>query len=243
MYYKWEVADNRQNKQNKQGTNQALYVNKKNEQVESSEQSISIGIATSVVYTLMLAYIYGTAFRKSIQFNTFSLSFEKCEKVGTTVLLIVFLALLQGLFASQGMYTKADMKKSLIIAFNYVIITCWLLFMFVFPMHDGKVSLLHSFIAFFVIFCVIINCWLTYALYDEYFTKKDLESMLYSNAIMTALAVIAGIFMITHYFYRSSIKFVAIFELLTLLSYISFNTVFMNLPPIPDATLSCTIIK
>jgi hypothetical protein len=239
MHYKWEVVSG----QSGRNPSQALYTNKKNEQVETSEQSVSIGIATSVVYALMLAYIYGTALRKSIRFNTFSLSFEKCEKVGTTVLLIIFLALLQGLFASQGMYTKTDMKKTLIIAFNYVIIMCWLLFMFVFPMYGGKVSLFHSFIAFFVIFCVIINCWLTYTLYDEYFVKKDLEPMFYSNVVMTVLAVIAGIFMITHYFYRSSIKFVAIFELLTLLSYISFNTVFMNLPPIPDATLSCKIVK
>jgi hypothetical protein len=238
MKYKWPMENNKS-----RSAQSALFTTRKDEEIESSEQSLSIGISTSVIYILTLSYIYITAVRKKYDFNTFSISFENCEKIGTTIFLIVFLALLQGLFASQGIYTKTDTKKAIIIAFNYIIILCWILFMFVFPKYGDRISMLHSFIAFFVIFCFVANCWLTYALYNEYFNKEDTNAMLYSNIIMSILAIVAGFFMATHYFLNTSIKFVAFFEFITLFSYVIFNTVFMMLPPIPDANLVCKIVS
>lgn len=238
MKYKWPV-DKPSVGNKSQG---AMYVSKKNEEIETSQQSLSIGISSCVIYLLMLSYIYITAIRKKYDFNTFSVSFENCERVGTTILIIVFLAVLQGLFASQGMYSRTDTKKAIIITFNYIIIMCWILLMFVFPKYNDKISVLHSFITFFVIFCVIVNCWLTYTLYNEYFNLEDTNAMLYANIIMTVLAIIAGIFMFTHGMFSTSIKYVAFFEFITLFSYVIFNTVFMLMPPIPNVDLVCKMV-
>ena len=72
------------------------------------------------------------------------------------MMFIVFLALLQGLFASQNIY-NSDPKRALVIAFNYVIVLCFLLFNFIFPSWkdsgDKERTLwLHSFLAFCVLF-------------------------------------------------------------------------------------------
>ncbi len=213
-----------------------LFSYKENRVIENSQDSTIIGYVSCVFYILLIAYIYISGMNR-LQLNTFSTSFQNCEKIGSTIFLFIFLGLLQGLFAAQGFYKK-DIINIIILVLNYIIILCWVLFMFVFPYtKDGNISKTHSLIAAFVILIMTINCWLTYDRYSQYY--KDLDNLFSINVVLTLLAGLAGFFMITHGIFKTSIKYVAFFELITLLIFVLFLVFFTQLPVIPSEELKC----
>jgi hypothetical protein len=253
---------------------QTLFMNKKTKQeVSTNDQTLGIGIATIIFYFLMIFYIYISGainqngiktfsdfldkikdFRPS-KLNTLSSSFEFSEKIGTTICLIVFLALLQGIFSFQNIYSN-DFKRAPIIAFNYVIILCWLLFMFIFPSKivnsTIKTSSIHFFLAFCVLTAIIINCFLVSNLYSEYFELKDLEPLNGIGYALVGLVLFAGITMIFNtlsdidkfnWILKYTHSGVAYAELCCLILFGVFMVIFIQLPPLPsDQQLSCVMV-
>lgn len=251
--YKWPIVANAQS-----NAQHSIFTNKQNnEQVSSSSQTLNIGIATIIFYILTFAYIYITAinnqkkspdlkFKPMFGLNTLSTSFEYSEKVGTTILLMIFLALIQGLFSSQNIYSD-DLKRAPIIAFNYVIVLCWLLFMFVFPHKSGdkeKVSLTHFFLAFCVLGSLIINCFLIVNSYSEYYNENDLTPLIGINYSLVAVALIAGLTMICNGFIGKKMTGfgVAISEMICLILFCVFMILFIQFPPLPTNQLACVMI-
>ncbi len=257
--YKWNVVSN-----SKKDQLQSIYVNKKTkEQISNSEQTLGIGITTVIFYFFTFLYIYGSAiinkehinldnFGKKLtngirtgeilNLNTLSGSFQNCERIGTIIFIITFLALLQGLFAFQNINTN-DIKRAPIIVFNYVIILCWLLFMFIFPSHkNGKTSMSHLFLAFCVLASVVINCFLIGDLYTQYF--DGIESLVGINYALITFALFAGLIMMINGgiggLARSA---VAYSEMACLVLFGIFMIFFILLPPLPSGQLACVITE
>ena len=229
-----------------------------NTEVSTSDQTVAIGSATIIFYFLTLAYIYGSALYKNsngkLELYTMSKSFEYSEKIGTTIGVVVFMALLQTLFSYQNIYSN-DPKRSTIIAFNYLIILCWLLFMFIFPstkvsvMNDGKnvfkevASPQHSFLAFCVLASLIINCFLIVNLYNDYFDEKALESLMGIGYAIVAASILAIITMIVNAKNKGDAHlFVAFAELSCLILFGIYLIFFIQYPPVPSNQLSCVLL-
>src|SRR6185369_9902638 len=97
-------------------------------------------------------------------------------------------------------YTS-DPKRAPIIAFNYVIVLCWFLFLYIFPSKDvgkgvQKISLAHLFLAFCVLASIIINSFLLSDLYSEYYEEKDTKPLSGIGYALVSLIVLAGLTMI-----------------------------------------------
>ena len=145
FHYKWPSI----NDLKKQTTVQQAINKQTKQEVFSTDQTLGIGITTVVFFIITFLYIYLSAIVKKnsittvgsfgelfinsckdlsiLNLNTISGSFELSEKIGTTVCLVIFLALLQAVLSYQHIYSN-DIKRAPIVAFNYVIILSWLLF-------------------------------------------------------------------------------------------------------------------
>ncbi len=275
--YKWPTAGVQDVQQ------QILVNKKSGQEVNTSDQTIAIGSATIVFYFLTLTYIYGSAlFNQFVaakhidisgsvynvfktftgqfknepstffRLNTLSASFEHSEKIGTTLFVVIFMALLQALFSYQNIYST-DPKRSPIIAFNYIIILCWLLFMFIFPSRTvGKLQLTswpHTFLAFCVLLSLIINCFLIANLYSDYFDEKAIEPLTGIGYAIIGAAIFALISMmfnaISDWYptiYKWTHSWVALAEILCLVLYGIFMIMFIQFPPVPDGRLSCVLV-
>lgn len=275
--YKWPTVS----KSN--GAQQAILTNRKTEEkVSTSEQTLGIGIAAVVFYYMSLVYIYGSSivkineidgmksfwtFIKScikdgsiFHLNTLSSSLQNAERIGTTVCLVLFLALLQGLFSYQNVYSD-DPKRAPIIAFNYLIVLCWFLFLYIFPYKQvangiKKTSKSHLFLAFCVLASIIINCFLLGNLYGEYYEENDVKSLTDIGYALVALAVFSGLTMLVNIDsisnYGKKLGFtrlgffsheaVAYSEMCCLILYGIFMILFIQFPPLPSAQLSCVMV-
>ncbi len=257
--YKWPIVSNT--------TAQQAILNKQtNQEVSTSTQTLGIGITTVIFYFITIFYIYSSgainkqkiplnnvmnetisAFKNRSIFylNTFSGSCQNTEKIGTTVLLVIFLALLQGLFSSQNI-SGSDMKRATIVAFNYVIVLCWLLFLYIFP--DKNTSTQHLILAIFVLVSLIINCFLIANLYNDYFDEKTIEPLVAISYTMVSFAGIAGGFMLLNAYFNNSLKYlnthtaVAYTEMSCLILFGIFMIIFIQFPPLPTNQLSCVMI-
>jgi hypothetical protein len=261
--YKWPTI--------KQGSNvqQALLNKQTQQEVETSPQTLGIGITTVIFYFLTFIYIYGSgainnnnitsfeSFKNKVitsikdltifNLNTLSSSFEKSERIGTTMCLIVFLALLQSLFSYQNIYSN-DMKRAPIVAFNYVIILCWLLFLYIFPSNKDskgtKTSIGHLLLAICVLISVIINCFLVANLYSDYFSQSDIEPLTGIGYALVLVALVSGIGMMFNGKYNTTFthSFVAYTEMGCLVLFGIFLIIFIQFPPLPSDQLSCVLI-
>ena len=279
--YKWPIIQNQNNQINQQilvnnQINQQILVNKKSgQEVLVSNQSIEIGTATIVFYFLNFFYIYGSAlfnefiskkkvssffteFKKNpggfFKLNTLSTSFEESNKVGTTIVIIIFMALLQGLFSSQNIYST-DPKCSSIIAFNYLIVLCWLLLMFIFPYKSvgniKQTSWSHAFVAFCILLSLIINCFLIVNLYSEYFDDMSIKPLIQIGYAIVGASIFSILSMVANaasditsldFLFSKTHLLVALSELLCIILYGVFLILFIKFPPIPNASLSCILV-
>lgn len=176
--------------------------------------------------------------------NTLSSSFKGSERIGTTVCLVIFLALLQGVFAYQNIY-GTDLKKSTIVAFNYFVVLCWLLFLYIFPSRKkGGTSMTHLFLAICVLVCIIINCFLISNLYLDYFDSKSLEPLSGIGYTLVAVILFSGMTMITNGYFHTHLthELVAYSEMACLVLFGIFLIIFIQFPPLPTAQLSCSMI-
>lgn len=279
MNYKWPSVSS-ESRDIKERVQQAIsIVNKKtNQMVSTTPETIGIGSACIVFYFLTLLYIYGSAViikskilkkNKSIfaffkefkmlkgkekpTLNTLSTSFEYSERIGTTVCLIIFLALLQGLFSSQNIYST-DPRRASIIAFNYIIVMCWLLFLYIFPSVKvekvAHISHIHFLLACCVLGSLIINCFLVIDLYSDYFDDKSIEPLKVASYVIVGAAVIAAISMGINFKVWTSFPSlgswtsfaVAACELICLIFFGIFLILFIQYPPVPDEKLSCILV-
>lgn len=265
--YKWPIVKNKTHVQN--NLNQAALINQKTGNiVENSKQTTAVGTTTVIFYLLMLLYIYITGALsdtgniksdflgillnsikngKFLKLNTLSISLQHSERIGTTILLVCFLATLQTLFASQNMYIGDD-KRSLIVAFNYIIVLCWLLFLYIFPSKTiGKketTSTAHAFLVFCIMLSIIINSFLIIDLYSVYYDAKSLESLKIITYIIVFFCILCGLVMLfTNIFtnFMESIM-IAYFELICLILFGIFLIIFIQFPPLPSNELSCVMV-
>lgn len=260
---------------------QAIFTNKKtNKEVHTSNETLSIGIATALFYFFTIIYIYvsGAINNNSIPFsinspkefissmmgvkeavvksikdlsifnlNTLSSSFKGSERIGTTVCLMIFLALLQTLFSYQNIYSN-DIKRAPVIAFNYVIILCWFLFLYIFPSKmigkQEKSSKAHLFLAICALVSIIINCFLLANLYSEYFDEKTIEPLSGIGYALVAFLLFSGITMIcnVHIGGHLAHEAVAYSEMICLILFGIFLILFTQFPPLPSDQLSCVMI-
>jgi len=179
--------------------------------------------------------------------NTLSSSLKNSERIGTTICLVVFLALLQGVFAYQNIYST-DFKKSTIVGFNYFIVLCWLLFLYIFPTKKQgdkeTTSKSHLFLAICVIVCIIINCFLISNLYLDFFDSKSLEPLAGIGYSLVACAILSAMTMLISIPYHNSLthKLIAYSEMACLVLFGIFLIIFIQFPPLPTDQLVCTMI-
>ena len=136
--------------------------------IETVKSTKNLGISTGIIYLLMYVYIYVSAYTNmktnGVELSyvtTTSESYQHCEKKLTIVFLIVFLALLQALFNKQNFYK--DSRSISVVAINYVIIMCWLLFFYIVPSNFDQITkqknsnVYHFVLAFIVLVSVMYN--------------------------------------------------------------------------------------
>jgi len=247
--YKWPLSS--QSSGQSPGQSNILVNTQNNQSQQPTTQTQIIGSFTGIAYLGMLMYIYYSAMKNksnksTFYLNTLSTSFQYSEKIGTTIGIFIFLALLQGLFSSQGIY-NTNPKCAAIIAFNYVFVLCLLLFMFIFPEGNGEIG--HGVIALFVLCSLIINCFLLLNIYSDYYNDDSLLPlsiivyMMVGSAILTVLCF-TGYTIISWKMkkYVNEMHLgVACSELICLLLYSAFIFVYMQFPAVPQVQLNCTI--
>jgi len=258
---------------------------KTHQEASPTQQTLAVGTVCAIVYFFTLLYIYGSAlvnefmhkkninntsifseFKKApllffkgkydtaFPLNTLSSSFEDSERIGTTICVIIFLATLQGFFSCQNIYST-DPKRAIIIAFNYLIVLCWLLFLYIFPYKKGtkKPSNAHSFLAFCILSALIINCFLIINLYTEFFDEYALSPLSGITYAIVGFAVFAVVVMILNNYSTTPVKSsfisfkfthpaVAMCEMACLVLFGVFLIIFTQYPPIPSDQLSCVMI-
>jgi len=179
--------------------------------------------------------------------NTLSSSLKNSERIGTTVCLVVFLALIQGVFAFQNIYST-DFKKSTIVGFNYFLVLCWLLFLYIFPFKkvggESKLSKSHLFLAVCVITSIIINCFLIANLYSDYFDSKSLEPLSGIGYALVGCAVACVLSMLISIPFNNHLthELIAYSEMSCLVLFGIFLIVFIQFPPLPTDQLVCTMV-
>lgn len=253
MKYKWPIL-NLQQLQPQQAISKTT-----GKDILPTQETINIGITTIFFYFFMLFYIYITALGKPSELfnklgsfyniNTLSTSLEKSEKNGTIIFIMLFLALLQGLFSSQGIYSN-DPKRAPIIAFNYVIFLCWLLFLFIFPYkkigNTQKTSIPHIFLAICVLLSLIINSFLISNVYSDYYEETSIMSLYGITYLLIGLSIAAIIIIflggITHFNPIYISLGVAYAELACLITFGIFLCVFIQFPALPNNKLDCVMV-
>jgi hypothetical protein len=268
--YKWPTTNKQGDKQ------QILLVDKRSQQeLSTSDKTLGIGISAVIFYFFTLLYVYVTAvmgqarankstadityyglfknlgFNSILNLNTLSTSFQYSEKIGTSICILVCLALLQGIFAFQNIYAT-DVNGGTIIAFNYIIIMCWLLFLFVFPRNEKGLSHSHLAVAFCMLASLIINCFLVVMLYREYFDDNSIKPLSDISYILVgfllANILVMGLSMIKESSYpiigqlHKLGRLVPWTELVSLILFGVFLILFIQFPPLPNAHLSCTMV-
>ncbi len=270
--YKWPIVENQDEDPNFTLVNQYSLVNKEtNKVVKNSKQTLDVGISTVVMCSLAFSVIYGTGWYNQRELakinsqnsilNTLSNSIQYANKNLTIIFLIIFLGLLQGLFSCQNIYSD-DPQKAVINVLNYIIIICWLLFMFIWPaspnststpgnISEMKISKLHIALAIIVLASIIANCFLIRSLYLQFYKQEDLkilESVCWS---LVVCSVVAGLSMFANtvvstygsiFLQRITHGCIAFSELGCIIIFIVFIGIFMNLPALPNQTqLSCVM--
>jgi len=215
--------------------------------IETSNETIAIGCSTAVVYLLLYLYIYYTAYivmrDEKISRNlitTASESFQYCEKIGTTVLIILFLGLLQGLFSKQNFY-KNDNRRISIIAVNYVIVMCWILFFFIWPDKNKEYNKPHFILAFIVLILVIYNAVVITDIYTDCYNRDDLNDIYIICYIIIGAFCFCILSVIIHFvcihfkitgILSATSSFVALCEICCLFLFGIFLIFFSILPPL-----------
>jgi hypothetical protein len=219
----------------------------------STDISKGLGISTAVILFISILYMYGTSkYQNKIRFNikngsptyTFSEAVENTEKIGATVIIITFLALLQSLFTAQNFNTK-DFKRLSLVVVNYLVVLGLLLLFFVVP----KKRLGHGLVSLILIINIVYTAGLVDSLYHQYYTDESLKNLdLVSYAIYIIFAILLTVFFtfaITNYFnmnwlYVPVHHLIGSFELMLLFAYGVFIVYFGFLPPIrSDDELVC----
>jgi hypothetical protein len=274
--YKWPITSNALPSEQ-----QALFVSKtNNNQVSTSANPV--GIATVVCYFITLLYIYGSSWAKMhkdifpnvfkrfikegeqitepIYIHTLSDSFQHCEKRVTTILVLLLLALLTGLYTSQNLSDTNSPMRNAVIAMNYLIFLTWFLFFFIWPAEKA-----HMPIAFITLMAVILNASFVMILYEEYFSGDVINSVRDITYVIIAFALFAMLVMAISSFinegfgnivqkfkgtnfgekfakFKLGTQFIAICEILCLISFGIFMVYIIQLPPLPPVgSLSCSM--
>ncbi len=129
--------------------------------------------------------------------------------------------------------------------------------MFIFPSKTVKTktglqeltSWPHSFLAFCVLLSLIVNCFLIANLYSDYFDEKAIEPLTGIGYAIIAAAIFAAISMIANTASDWVPKiaswthgWVSLAEILCLVLYGVYMSLFIQFPPLPDARLACILV-
>ena len=240
---KWpSKVSNRQFRAVEKGTNQLLTVKK--------ESQIS-GIFAIIFFILTFLYIYisGAANSKEdyMYLQTLSHSFQNSEKTGPIILLLIFLATLQIFLSYQGFSFTGTSLELVTLIINYMIAICFLLFLFIYPLNRmGGVSIFHYIIAFFTIFFMTTSCVIIYLTYLEYYTEESLKPLLSIVSVIISMSIITIMTFIVSFSSYLNKKFglfvIASAEIISIIMYVVFLCIIVNYPPIPKASLECTMV-
>ncbi len=234
------------------------YTNKQHNLTRQNDNSIEkptdksqiFGICAGVFLIVSILYMYYTS-RKKLRLKitnnsssyTFSEAIENAEKIGSVILIVIFLAFLQGLFTIQN-FNGVDFERVSLICVNYVVILGILLLFYVGPnKHMG-----HGLIALILTLTVVYSSSMINVLYHRYYTADSLYNLNLINYIIIAVFVLLIVVFVVFILSRHTGKYyvvvhhlLSICELLLLLLYAVFLIFFGQLPKLmSDSDLQCT---
>ncbi len=220
-----------------------------NTKEEATAEGSIVAIMTSLILVISIMYMYWTS-RKNLNFfikknsasYTFSEALEHSEKIGSIILIVLFLAFLQTLYTIQN-FNGTDLERSSIIAVNYVVILGLLLLFYISP--DRHIG--HGTIAAILSTVIVYSTSMTNVLYHKYYKSEDLWNIDVLSKIILAfycfLVFIFVIFIFSRFsglFYVSVHHILGFSELSLLLLYAIFIAFIGQLPKIlSDTDLVC----
>lgn len=187
-----------------------------------------------------------------LKVNTISFSLDNSSKKISILGLMIFLLFLQLLFLTKNITFNTDnIMGTLVFVFNFLIITFWLLCLFVPPAdRRGNASLAHFGIAFLILTLILVNSVLISYMYYEYFTFDTIKDLLVSCLlVIIGMVLFFGsllVYGIIHRFFRAyESRYISIFigfsEMLSLIFFGVFIIMLSRCPPLPSGPKICFI--
>jgi hypothetical protein len=216
-------------------------------------ESQIVSILASLTLLATIFYMYITS-RKKLKFHitknsatyTFSEAVENSEKIGSVILIILFLAFLQSLFTIQN-FNRNNFERASLVVVNYIVVLGILLLFYIGP--SKYVG--HGFIALVLTTTILYTSAMINILYHRFYTDDslyELNTITYTIvAFFILLVLVFGVFAVTRFsgnYYIIVHHILSISELGFLFLYSIFIIYFGQMPKLmADSELSCIIGK
>lgn len=238
----------------------ALINKKSSELVQVKVNSKYLGISTVIMYLITFIYIYASAtYSGHLKWTnitlkrsfTLSEGLQYSEKIGTTILIITTLAMLQGYFASLNFYSVKDpgiLSKCISVeVVTYLALMSWLLLFFV--SRDNTYA--HGLVAFVFSSTILFYAVMLRSIYNDVYVDEPGSKDLYNLDIVSYLVIASYCIILFFFILNVLIKghtkfrlvkdyFIGTFEIVCIICYLIFFGMLTFLPPLPeDLDLIC----
>jgi hypothetical protein len=241
------------NKKSNQGAQSAFINKKSSELIQTKDNSKYLCIATLISYILTFSYIYGSAtYRGKLKWvkitektsYTMSEAVQHSEKIGSTILIILTLALLQGYFASLNFYNVKEknlLSKCISVeVVTYLTLTAWILLFFV----NREKTYGHGIVAFVFSTSVLFYSVMLKSIYNDVYIDEPGTNVLGNIDIISYFVMVAYAIVLFFFILNIVIKdkkftivkdyFIGTFEIVCIVSFLVFFGMLAELPPLPE---------
>lgn len=152
------------------------------------DSGMALGVSSAFIFAVAFIYMYGWSYNflgknkalrdEEICFPIISMSsaFQHTEKIFPTIMVIIFLLLMQFYYNQQHIFefgNENDAIRILCVVSTYFLVIAW--FMLFYVLYNQKEF--HAAVAFVVLLFTTMMCYTMYKLYDRDYQEKGLEGI------------------------------------------------------------------
>lgn len=217
------------------------------EKLELYTDISTVGILTALAYILAFSWMYVTAYSSGNLLNgvngfTLSEAFQFSNRIGATVLIILYSGLYIGLMVDKGfLMNNTNKLKTSVVATGFCILLGMLLLFLIPP--SKKDNKRHVAVAIVVLLCTIYNSLVITGIYNDEFNSNEmidsltgLTSVIGISVLLTITCAI-GLLYFKKNAYLSGI--IGISEIIIIISFCAVLMLFSCLPKLLDYKQIC----
>lgn len=188
----------------------STFLSKDGKLTTHKDSGLALGISSAVIFLIAFGFMYGFSIYAlrinekekagEICFPVISMSsaFMHTHKAFPTILIIIFLLLMQFYYNQQNIFefgNENDAIRILCVVATYFLVISWLMLFYIFYNQIG----LHSMVAFMVLLVTTMMSYTMYKLYERDYQEQGLERIkacAYMSIIVSCLLIVVAVFKI-----------------------------------------------